>query len=120
MNSELTQILLQALTAMAWADGTIDPRQESLLRDLYREEQVPEELSRRWLESPVSFPSTKQLALQLPEGSDRLDLVTELLHMCMTDRRLDPREAALFRLLGEEFGVDQEVVAELERRAQTP
>jgi uncharacterized tellurite resistance protein B-like protein len=113
MDSPLKKILLQALAAMAWADGDIDQHQEKILRELFFEEKLPAELVSQWLEFPVDFPCMDELAGLLPDSSDRLDLVTQLLHMAFTDRILDSREANLMRILGSEFGVCEEVLSEL-------
>ena len=117
MSSRLKEVLLQAVTAMAWADGSIDPAQQRILRELYADEQLPAELAEQWLSFPVAFPCGDEVADILPDCSDRLDLITQLLHLALTDGRLDAREAGLMRILGEDFGVDPEILKELEHQA---
>ncbi len=120
MNSPLKKILVQTLAAMAWADGDIDLHQEKILRELFVEEDLPAELVTQWLEFPVAFPCVEELAGLLPDSSDRLDLVTQLLHMAFTDRILHPKEANLMRILGAEFGVCEQVLEELQQCSEPP
>ncbi len=107
-------ILLQALASMAWADGFLDPRQLEILTELFGEEGVDAELARQWLRAPVAFPEVSELKGLLSDGSDRMDLVMQLLHMAMTDRWFHPEEMALMRRLGEDFGIDDSVLEEMD------
>ena len=107
-------ILLQALASMAWADDYLDDKQRAILAELFIEDQLDPQLAKEWLEGPVAFPDTTQLAGVLPDSSDRLDLVTQMLHMALTDRWLHPGEIALMRQLGKAFGMDKSLLAELD------
>ncbi len=108
-------VLVQALAAMAWVDGYLDPKQEAILKELFLEDQIDPKLAEAWLKGPVEFPSVPHLEGLLPDGSDRLDLVTQLLTMALTDRWIHPGEAELMRRLGESFGIDEQVLAELDK-----
>ena len=108
-------VLVQAMAAMAWVDGYLDPKQEQILKDLFHEDQIDPKLAEAWLKGPVDFPSVRHLEGLLPETSDRLDLVTQLLQMALTDRWIHPGEAGLMRRLGESFGIDEGVLEELDR-----
>lgn len=108
-------VLVQALAAMAWVDGYLDPKQEAILKELFIEDQIDPKLAEAWLKGPVEFPSVRHLEGLLPDGSDRLDLVTQLLTMALTDRWIHPGEAGLMRRLGESFGIDEQVLAELDQ-----
>lgn len=108
-------ILLQALTSMAWADGFLDPRQREILDELFDEEEMPAVLARQWLRQPVEFPDVSELKGLLTDSSDRMDLVMQLLHVAMTDRWFHPDEMALMRRLGEDFGIDESVLEEMDR-----
>ncbi len=107
-------ILLQALASMAWADGFLDPRQVQILDELFDEEEVDAQLVRQWLREPVAFPDVSELKGLLSDGSDRMDLVMQLLQMAMTDRWFHPGEMALLRRLGEDFGIDESVLEEMD------
>lgn len=101
---------------MAWADELLDARQRAILEELFREEKLDPEVARQWLSGPVPFPSVAELEGLLPEGSDRMDLVTQLLHLSMTDHWFHPGEVALMRQLGESFGIDESVLKELDQQ----
>jgi uncharacterized membrane protein YebE (DUF533 family) len=118
MLTPLKKVLIQAMAAMAWADGTIDDAQRHILRDLFEEEELSPELAKHWLDVPVEFPCPEELANYLPDISDRLDLVTQLLHMAATDSIMHRREADLLASLGHQFGVSPEVLEELTRSVQ--
>lgn len=108
------QILLQALTAMAWADGYLDPLQLEILDQVFDQEEMSAELARQWLRQPVEFPDVRELKGVLTDSSDRMDLVTQLLHLALTDRWFHPAEMALLRRLGEDFGIDESVLEEMD------
>lgn len=111
----LRKNLLQALTAMAWADGSLDDAQRQMLKEIYQEESLPEDIQQQWLNQAVEFPRPEELAGQIPESSDRLDLVTQLLQISLSDRRFHPREAEILSALVRSFGVGQDILEELER-----
>jgi len=98
---------------MAWEDGAIGPKQETVLRELYDEDGLSPDLARQWLAAPVAFPSPADLTTSLPDISDRGDLVTQLLHVALADRKLDARECSLLAKLGPSFGISAEVLSEL-------
>ena len=118
MLTPLKKLLIQAMAAMAWADGDIDEAQKAILRDLFVEEQLSPELARHWLDEPVEFPTSQELLEYLPDFSDRLDLVTQLLHMAATDSLLHRKEAELLAALGQQFGVSDDVLEELSQAIQ--
>lgn len=99
---------------MAWADGHLDTRQRDMLEELFDEDQMDAELARRWLSQPVEFPDPGELKGSLPDGSDRMDLVMQLMHLAMADRWFHPQEMSLLRRLGEDFGIDEEVLEALD------
>jgi len=107
-------IVLQALASMAWADNFLDPRQQSILVELFEDDGVAPELAKKWLRQPVEFPEVAELTGILSDGSDRMDLVTQLLHLAMTDRWFHPGEMALMRRLGQQFGIDESVLQEMD------
>ena len=99
---------------MAWADDFLDPKQRAILVELFDEDGVEPELAQRWLRGPVEFPEVEELTGILSDGSDRMDLVMQLLHLAMTDRWFHPGEMALMRRLGEQFGIDDSVLQEMD------
>lgn len=110
-------ILLQALASMAWADGHLDTRQRDILDELFDEDHMDAELARQWLSRPVEFPDPDQLKGVLPDGSDRLDLVMQLMQLALADRWFHPDEIALLRRLGEDFGLDEDVLVAMDQSA---
>ena len=100
---------------MAWADGHLDTRQRDILDELFDEENLDAELARQWLSQPVPFPNPAQLKGLLADGSDRMDLVMQLMQLALADRWFHPGEIALLRALGEDFGLDEEVLLALEQ-----
>ncbi|MBS2036244.1 TerB family tellurite resistance protein [bacterium] len=108
-------LLLQALASMAWADGHLDTRQREILDELFDDEHMDAELARQWLREPVDFPDPGELKGLLPDGSDRMDLVMQLMHLAMADRWFHPKEMSLLRRLGEDFGIDEAVLEELDQ-----
>ena len=100
---------------MAWADDFLDPKQRAILVELFQEDGVEPELAQRWLREPVPFPEVAELTGILSDGSDRMDLVMQLLHLALTDRWFHPGEMALMRRLGEQFGIDESVLQEMDQ-----
>ena len=100
---------------MAWADDFLDPKQRAILVELFEEDGVEPELAQRWLREPVAFPEVTELTGILSDSSDRMDLVMQLLHLAMTDRWFHPGEMALMRRLGEQFGIDESVLQEMDQ-----
>ena len=118
MKNTAKALLLQALAAMAWADGEMPPAQRKLLTDRFHDADVGSSTREGWLAGCVTFPDKADLLVQLPSMEERLEFVTHLLQMSSTDGRLAPEEAKLLRHLGQEFGMDAAVLAELTRHVR--
>lgn len=110
-------LLLQALASMAWADDYLDNHERDLLKELFEEDQLDPQVARSWLTGPVEFPDLHDLKGILPDSSDRLDLLTQLLHVALTDRWLHPGEVSLMRQLGQAFGMGEEILDEFDHYA---
>ena len=118
MTTPARALLLQALAAMAWADGEMPPIQRKLLTDQFHDADVSSSTREGWLAGRVTFPDKAELLAVLPSMDERLEFVTHLLKMSSTDGRLAPEEAKLLGLLGPEFGMDADVLAELTRHVR--
>ena len=118
MNQTSQAFLLQALAAMAWADGELAPAQRKILTERVGEADVSPSTLKGWMAGMVTFPDKAELLALLPSMEERLEFVTHLLKMSSTDGRLAPQEAKLLGLLGPEFGMNAEVLAELTRHVR--
>lgn len=99
---------------MAWADDYLDNQERVLLKELFEEDQLDPQVAQAWLSGPVEFPDLHQLQGILSESSDRMDLLTQLLHVALTDRWLHPSEVSLMKQLGKAFGLGEEILDELD------
>ncbi len=116
MKASIRPLLLQALAAMAWADGDLDPKQRTFLSQRF--EEIPKDLLDRCLSGSVSLPKHEDLLQSMPSLDERLEFVGQLIQMSSTDGRLAPQEARLLGSLGPEFGMTEEVLNELIRSAR--
>ena len=118
MKGSIRPLLLQALAAMAWADGDLDPKQRAVLSQRFGSEEIPKALLERCLSGSVSLPDKQELLSVMPSLDERLEFVGQLIQMSSSDGRLAPQEARMLGSLGPEFGMTEEVLNELIRRAR--
>jgi uncharacterized tellurite resistance protein B-like protein len=103
--NEQTEILLQLLVHMFFADKRLDEREVKLLTRILPEGQDPqptiEKLSKRELD-------LDRLATLFPDAKDRDDIVTLAEHAVWGDDEVDPREWDFVDKLVEKLGVSRD------------
>ena len=103
-------VILQTLAAEAWADGQLKACERRFLMAVASDNRIPSGRWGKWLTSPPPLPTTSALMAALPDATDRLDLVTQMLALSWSDQEVSPEEWAMVESVGKALGVPQEAL----------
>jgi uncharacterized tellurite resistance protein B-like protein len=107
--------IVRALTHMAWADGTLDEREEAMLRKLYPKLGLTGEETEAALLKSDDAPDLEELPKLIPGKAGRYNLMKMFLELSFADDSLTFEEFEIIEKVTEVLEFEQ---SELERLRQ--
>jgi uncharacterized tellurite resistance protein B-like protein len=99
--------IVKALTHMAWADGTLDQREEAMLRKLYPKLGLNAEETDAALERSPQAPDLDELGKLIPGKAGRYNLMKLFLELSFIDDTLSFQEFEIIEKVTAVLEIDQ-------------